>query len=132
MKKLVSRKEEGFTLIEIISVLSLLGILATTAVPKFLGMQDKAKDKANYAAVAEGGARIMLTSAKLLLANGKVATNDSIIADINAWPGGTDVGVFFLTLTAVGSNTITVKSEGRPGTAVDGSSEQKDFGIPQS
>ena len=37
-------KQQGFTLIELIIVIVLLGILAVTAAPKFLNLQDDARD----------------------------------------------------------------------------------------
>lgn len=50
--------EAGFTLIEIVMVLVLLGILAAVAVPKFFDLQEEAERNAAMVAVAEAQARI--------------------------------------------------------------------------
>ena len=47
ISKLKNRK--GFTLIELIVVLAVLAIIMAIAVPRFLGVQDDAKDKADAA-----------------------------------------------------------------------------------
>lgn len=44
-------EEDGFTLIELMVVIAVLGILAGIAIPRFSGVQDKAKD-ANIESVA--------------------------------------------------------------------------------
>ena len=56
-RKLINN-EKGFTLIEIIAVLVILGILAAVAVPKFFDLQTKAREKAVYTAVSELKVRV--------------------------------------------------------------------------
>ena len=46
------RNEKGFTLIEIIAVLVILGILAAVAIPKYFDMQGQARTKAAEGALA--------------------------------------------------------------------------------
>jgi len=65
--KRLLRNEEGFTLIEIIAVLVILGILAAVAVPKYFDLQTKAREKAIYTAVSEIKVRINQHFASRLL-----------------------------------------------------------------
>ena len=61
------RNQKGFTLIEIIAVLVILGILAAVAIPKFLSLQDDAKLANAQAAVAAGQSALSMGYAKTLL-----------------------------------------------------------------
>lgn len=64
------RNQKGFTLIEIIAVLVILGILAAIAIPKYLDMRKEAVVKAAAAATMELNARERLVLAMWKLKDG--------------------------------------------------------------
>jgi len=55
-----ARGQGGFTLIEIIAVLVILGILAIVAVPKYFDMQDQARKKAAAGLVAAAQSQLSM------------------------------------------------------------------------
>lgn len=66
MKVLKKRRKGGFTLIELIVVIAILGILAAIMIPRFGGFTDKAKS-----AAATTHAKQIATAGDLLIAEGK-------------------------------------------------------------
>ena len=112
VKKSIScslREKKGFTLIEIIAVLVLLGILAAVAVPRFTNLQDKTREKAIQAAIAEVQARCSRIYANQILSNnGNSPAVTGITINVNLATNA-DYGGFTVSTTgATGSVNIEV------------------------
>ena len=86
------RNQKGFTLIEIIAVLVILGILAAVAIPKYLDMRKEAVMKAAAAATMELNARERLALAQWKLKDGAGAYPAPNTTDRTAPDGSTVLG----------------------------------------
>ena len=103
-KKNILKNEKGFTLIEIIAVLVIMGILAAVAIPKFFDLQTKAREKAVYTAMSELKVRVNQYFAYQLLdgktfgqisyASGDVGTGIGDDFSVDSWDDNADGNIY--------------------------------------
>ncbi len=78
MKKTTGKS--GFTMVEIIAVLVIIGIMAAVAAPKFINMAGKARIKASQSGINEAKAALSVAYSKAYLDNdGTAPTVDQVV-----------------------------------------------------
>ena len=78
---LKKRNQKGFTLIEIIAVLVILGILAAVAIPKYMDMQADARNRATEGALGNASGEVSLRYANMILTGGGASVSMANFGD---------------------------------------------------
>jgi len=116
----LKKNEKGFTLVEVIAVLVILGILAAVAVPKFFDMQATARTKALEGAVGELNGQVALAFAQNALNGNTDGDYDGLTCFI-----GDDFIVIVGATTADGTATFNLANLADGSIALnDGSASQ--------
>ncbi|MBF0403706.1 type II secretion system protein [Candidatus Magnetominusculus xianensis] len=97
------RGQEGFTLIEIIAVLVVLGVLAAIALPKYQNLDQDAKARACQGAISAGATNLSLAYSKFLILNSVTPSSFSA----NAWQHSSDSNRAVNVPTVVGDFNVS-------------------------
>ncbi len=111
----MNARQSGFTLIELVMVIVILGVLSATAIPRFINLQGDAQAAATdgIAGALGSASAVNYASRQLSTTNGSVAISDC--SDVaNALEGGlhADYSITAASVSVTGTTTCTVTGPG--------------------
>ncbi|MCP3941891.1 MAG: prepilin-type N-terminal cleavage/methylation domain-containing protein [Desulfobacteraceae bacterium] len=111
-RKSIIRNQKGFTLIEIIATLIILGVLSAVAVPRYLDMVTNSRTQAVQGALGAAASNVSINFANSILAGGTVAAALTAAVGSNVTVG--DYTVTYVT-NLTDSNAIDITVTGPAG-----------------
>jgi prepilin-type N-terminal cleavage/methylation domain-containing protein len=105
-----NRAQDGFTLIEIIAVLVILGILAVVAVPRYFDMQTAARNSAAKGLVAAGQSQLSLSYAQYQMNPTSATVSTDASTECNRVELGGVTGGSTATLSCTGNNYLATNA----------------------
>ena len=111
MKRVHTKGQEGFTLIEVIAVLVILAVLAAVAIPRYISLIDDAREQALEGAVAAGLSHVSLAYGRLALQLGLEPTAAQVATEASASPPQSADYSFTFAATAAGVNVTVAEAD---------------------